>query len=306
MLEERHMQTEPAAKVRVLRSNSRVITGFHRLGIVLAVPVLLVAAGTAVSAWFSNDGPYVPDPKVAPTTQVVPRSLAANPREMTNEQLRLEGIVLASLSINASNRSSIYEIETGVIRTFTLYQYPSVRLKWNKGNPQDANWWKESPVVVTPSPRFASNQLPPLPEGFVWGEARDCAAKGQERGPWCNYLQSEIPALLPTGPIIDQPPGSGVDRSDVNILFQSIISFEKNRGAVISAKEQPVLVGNILVQEDESKRKSSYNEWIHLKRGFDWNRINLAGFIAFFSALLYSLARALGWVIDGFVSRKAG
>jgi hypothetical protein len=32
-------------------------------------------------------------------------------------------------------------------------------------------WFEFSQTVVTPPPRFPLNLLPPLPEGFIWGQA---------------------------------------------------------------------------------------------------------------------------------------
>jgi hypothetical protein len=46
------------------KQQSRVVTGFHRLGLLLAVPMLIAAAAVAISTWFSEDGPYVPDPSL--------------------------------------------------------------------------------------------------------------------------------------------------------------------------------------------------------------------------------------------------
>jgi hypothetical protein len=70
-----------------MKQKSRTVRGFHRLGVVLAVPLLLGAFGVAVSAWFSTDGPIIADPTVepplpvtlAPMGQVAP-ALLANPR----------------------------------------------------------------------------------------------------------------------------------------------------------------------------------------------------------------------------------
>jgi hypothetical protein len=83
----------------------------------------------------------------------------------------------------------------------------------------------------------------------------------------------------------------------------SLTTFERRRGAVISADEQPVLVGTFLLQEVGESR-SNYSYWTHLKRGFDWDRTVLAGGIAGFAVFIYMVARALGWVIDGFVTQR--
>jgi hypothetical protein len=85
-------------------------------------------------------------------------------------------------------------------------------------------------------------------------------------------------------------------------IVTSIAAFERQRGAVLSALEQPVLIGDVFVQETEGA-KFPYLRWTHLKRGFDWERMAWAGGVAAFAVLIYLIARALGWVIDGFVSR---
>jgi hypothetical protein len=68
---------------------SRVITGFHRLGILLAIPLLVGAIGTAISAWFSDNGPYVPDPSTTPPLQVTLQSKASDLKKFTNDELWL-------------------------------------------------------------------------------------------------------------------------------------------------------------------------------------------------------------------------
>jgi hypothetical protein len=93
--------------------------------------------------------------------------------------------------------------------------------------------------------------------------------------------------------------GTIADDEAMFAAIRSIMVFERRRGDVIAADEQPVLVGNFLVQMTED---SGFG-WKHLKRGFDWERAALAGGIAAFAVLIYLLARALGWVIDGFASQ---
>lgn len=237
------------------RETSRLITGFHRLGLVLAVPFLLGAIGTAISGWFSDDGPYVPDPNAIVPMQIILK--AQTPFEQAMEALRRAD---AAGNVEDARRHAkiakrlkptndpdapwdndpelvgTYELEMGPVRTFNLYQYPQVQQK---------------------------------------GESVDG--------------ESEV-----------------ADPS--NEIFTSIVKFERRRGSVLLAEEQPILVGGILVQEDIAARNpwgGSQRSWTHLARGFDWDRIEIAGLLAAFAAFLYIVARALGWVIDGFVSRTA-
>ena len=192
----------------VVRKISRVVTGFHRLGIVLAGTVLLAALGTAISAWFSDDGPDVPDPSSAvPLTVYTPKD-QADIRER----------------IHAKKLESIYqfEVDTGPIRTFAFY------------------------------PTMA----------------------GQPSTP----------------------------QQTVSNILESIMNFERRRGIILNAQEQPLVVGDVFVQEVE-KPQYGYRRWTHLKHGFDWQRIAVAGGIAAFAVFIYVVARLLGWVIDGFVSR---
>ena len=83
----------------------------------------------------------------------------------------------------------------------------------------------------------------------------------------------------------------------------SIIRFEQRRGSLLSAEEQPIMVGNFVVQERSDQRRSDFLRWTHLKRGFDWERTYLAAGLAAFSLLTYLIARAVSWVLDGFMSK---
>jgi hypothetical protein len=202
------------------RKRSRVITGFHRLGLVLAVTVLLGALGTAISAWFSNDGLVIADPTESPPplTVYTPEdrwqgARLFTPKDQADIRERIRTKKLGSISK--------HEMDTGPVRTFAFYP------------------------------------------------TRDGQTSTQE--------------------------------SALNILA-SIAAFERRRGGVLSAQEQPVLVGDVFVQEAEIAR-FPYLRWTHLKNAFDWQRMVIAGVIAAFAAFIYIVARMLGWVIDGFVSR---
>jgi hypothetical protein len=124
------------------RTRSRTVIGFHRLGVVLAVPLLLGALGTAISGSFSSNGPVVPDQTAnSPRLRVetAPRAIA------TNEKLEVVSLskdgrwVPLNLSLDEKNAllsaqrqltrvrkgevTSIasYEVDTGTIRTFAFY-----------------------------------------------------------------------------------------------------------------------------------------------------------------------------------------
>lgn len=51
---------------------------------------------------------------------------------------------------------------------------------------------------------------------------------------------------------------------------------------------------------------SSAQAPVQPKDGLDWWRLDLAGGIAALGLFIYAVARALGWVIDGFVSKPEG
>jgi hypothetical protein len=59
------------------------------------------------------------------------------------------------------------------------------------------------------------------------------------------------------------------DEDAIDAAIRSFAAFERRRGVVLSAQEQPVQVGNFLLQKTDPK--SSHSSWTHLKRGFDWN-----------------------------------
>lgn len=136
-------------------------------------------------------------------------------------------------------------------------------------------------------------------------------------GPWDLYAkqdkndQNTVQITVDTGPhrtfvirftrlLADK---AKADTQLLNSIVDSIALFEKRRGSVLLASEQLEVSDIALVQEDESKRKFGWQNWTHLKRGFDWQRLAVAGGIAGFAIFIYALTRALGWVIDGFVSR---
>jgi hypothetical protein len=95
---------------------------------------------------------------------------------------------------------------------------------------------------------------------------------------------------------------SVLDDENTKAVLTSITSFERKRGAVMSANEQPVLVGDVMVRE-VAERQQPYTDWTHLKRGFSWETVAWAAALGALAMLVYVVARALGWVIDGFVSR---
>ena len=196
---------------------SRVITGFHRLGLFFAVPLLLGALGVAVSAWFSDDGPYVPDPTApAPPLKVVTRPHVSNLQTMTNDELWL-GYAISNGGVQ-SNAFKKINLNTGPQRTFVFYQMPS---EYRQGRP-------------------APNEN---------------------------------------------------DEAVVALIGNSFILFDKSRGAVLLAKEQPILVGDVLVEEIEGDRKFSFRPWKHLTRGFDWERLAVAAGLAAFAVFAYHFAR---------------
>jgi hypothetical protein len=51
-----------------------------------------------------------------------------------------------------------------------------------------------------------------------------------------------------------------------------------------------------------AERPQPYTDWTHLKRGFSWETAGWAAALAAVAMMVYIMARALGWVIDGFVS----
>jgi hypothetical protein len=104
---------------------SRVTIGFHRLGIFTAAPLLLVSLGTAISAWFSDDGPYIPDRNIQLPVGIVLMPQATD-RSMTDDELkllRLMAVARWSTHDPSANKSGgAISYDTGPVRTFKLFQ----------------------------------------------------------------------------------------------------------------------------------------------------------------------------------------
>jgi hypothetical protein len=212
----------------VTKSSSKAVRGFNRLGLVLAVPVLIAALVILVIALLSNDGPIVADP----TAKAPPLPV----RTVTSEGSYGSGWEGSTNLANIDAERERARIRTGDNKSFTAIT-----------------------IETGPVRTFA----------FYWVEPTKQ-----------NRVSEEM----------------------VSAVVESIGSFERRRGVVISAKEQPVLVGwNILVRESAEPQRT-YVAWSHLKRGFDWEKASLAGALAAFAILIYLIARALGWIVDGFIS----
>ena len=208
------------------KKRSRTVIGFHRLGLVLATPLLLAAAVVTIFVCFSNNGPVVPDPSSQnPSRVVLATQSSSNVNEMsTNELVAAHGRTL--IRNGAIEKIATIEVDTGPIRTFEFY-WPDPRLK------------------------------------------------------------------------------SAADEKTIQAVLTDITSFERRRGAVISANEQPALVGDLMVRE-AGDRRQPYNSWTHLKRAFNWEGLLPPLGLVGLALVLYVVARALGWVIDGFVSKPEG
>jgi hypothetical protein len=96
------------------------------------------------------------------------------------------------------------------------------------------------------------------------------------------------------------------DEDVTRAVLTSLWSFERRRGAVISANEQPVLVGDVMVRESVERRRP-YGSWTHLKHGFYWEGAALAGASPYSRCLSISWRALLGGLSMGlFRTRKAG
>jgi hypothetical protein len=207
------------------KNASRVVTGFHRLGLLLSAPLLLAAVVVAVFAFVSKDGPVVADGAATESALriVLANQASQNVNEMTNEE-QIAAVGRALVSQGAPSIATI-EVDTGPIRTFDFY----------------------------------------------WAFPKKT---GQD----------------------------SLDEKTTTAVLRAIASLERRRGAVISAGEQPIRVGDVMVRES-SARQRPFNDWTHLKRGFNWEIAAWAAGLAGFAFLIYILARALGWVMDGFISK---
>jgi hypothetical protein len=205
---------------------SRVLIGFHRLGLLVAVPLLVVAMSVAGSAWLSNGGPYVPDPSKTPPLPVTIQPRTTDVTKFTDDELQLARLTEIMRSGNVS-APFMLEVDAGPYRTLAIYQLQR----------------QDKPITGADDPRLAP-------------------------------------------------------------VMKSFLSFEMNRGVVLLAGEQPIMVGDYLIKEDESKRQYSFFRWAHLKRGFDWQQGMMAGIIGGLAVFFYAFARGLGWVIDGFVTNR--
>lgn len=208
------------------RIKSRVVTGFHRLGVVVAAPVLLGALAIAISSIFSEDGPVVPDPTASPAFAI---QTLADPARSGAERIVAQQLAIARAHVRMGDTgvATTIQADTGPVRTFTLY--------WADGRANDEEVGEDTRKTV----------------------------------------------------------------------LSSLAAFEKKRGSVLNAGEQPLLVGPFLVQEAEDKREQTWRSWTHLTRGFDYERLMWAGVSAAAAILIYLFARAVGWIADGFVTPRA-
>src|SRR5262249_12168533 len=112
---------------RMLTGKSRVVTGFHRLGLLLAVPVFVLAVGGAIFALFSENGPVVPDsavPKLPRAVVLATQAPSKDVGKMTDDQ-RVAALGQSLVRDGAAERIVGISIDMGPIRTFDLYwAYP--------------------------------------------------------------------------------------------------------------------------------------------------------------------------------------
>jgi hypothetical protein len=250
---------------RSLRKKSRIVTGFHRLGIVLAVPVFLGALGTGISAWFSNDGPIAADPAAASYVAGRSASVRVAGEPILPALLRVE---TAPLAVAVNDNGDVVSLR------------------------KDRQWM---PLSLSVDEKAALLSATRERRRILNGEVESFKKTEVDAGKIRTFAFYRADLAKPQ-------PGKNADDEATFAAVRSIMVFERRRGEVIAADEQPVLVGNLLVQMTEDKGLP-YHGWKHLKHGFDWERMAWAGALAAFALLIYVLARALGWVIDGFLSQ---
>jgi hypothetical protein len=100
---------------------SRVVTGFHRLGLLVAVPQLVGAVIVAGSAWFSNGGPYVPDPSKTPPLPVTIQTRTTDVTKFTGDELTLAYLTEIVRSGKAETPFTL-QVDTGAYRALAIYQ----------------------------------------------------------------------------------------------------------------------------------------------------------------------------------------
>ena len=98
---------------------NRIVIGFHRLGLLLAIPVFIGALAMTVWTWFQEDGPYVPDTSKTPTLAVT-----VQPKGKTDlKQFTDNDLMLASATFTLPGaKPRQLRIESGPIRTFLVYR----------------------------------------------------------------------------------------------------------------------------------------------------------------------------------------
>jgi hypothetical protein len=161
--------------------------------------------------------------------------------------------------------------------------------------------------------RGADNRRSARDEAGVAGHHSDSArassnsAKDQYRNREIGYHSSGRHGPHPHLHIYRQNPTTDLavrdsEANNYHAPLESFFNFEWRRGSILRPEEQPIVVGVFIVEEQLHLRENSFAKWSHSKRGFDWQRVILAASIAGFSVLIYLLARAFGWIIDGFTS----
>ncbi len=191
------------------KRTSRIVTGFHRLGIVLALPFVLAAIAFCGFAFVSSNGPYVPDPTAKPKETVLLIGSYAGPNSVLLKQ-------------SFPFKTDI-EFDTGPIRKFSI---------------------------------------------FFKQDMSGTSAKSDE---------------------------------GIGLVLRSVIDFEKQRGAVLRPNELPAQIGAVgFIEEPPNGRQNEYLKWTHLKRGIDRDQFLYALISLALGIIVFAMARAFGWIMDGF------
>jgi hypothetical protein len=159
--------------------------------------------------------------------------------------------------------------------------------------------------LYEPTGPFAPD-LKSAPEQAVvaWGEPIKSAGSVDPRGSWSQFIPADesriIRAEVPDNRVLV------IDTKDTKLAGEAINAMhdeERRRGRLFTPSEMPLLIGKVSIYYDSESKMPSYGA-AHLRRGFDPFAFTLSAVFLGVGLLAYGAARAIAWILDGFIGSK--